>query len=78
MIAEAFNNQVMYHRVFNLQGLTVLSLSNYGGKLGSDGWAFPDESRGNWREDGNWPDGGQRWRFIAAGAVVVEQEDELV
>ena len=76
-IAEAFQGKSLYHSVYNPQGVGIASLENYGGKLTDAGFVFADESRGMWREDGTFPNGDTRWRFVAANQVVEEEGDGL-
>ena len=78
-IAEAFAGKTLYHSVYAPQGVTVESLKNYGAKLveSGEGYSFPDDSRGFWRENGTFPDGDPKWTFVAANQVVDEEGDDL-
>ena len=76
-IAQALSGKTLYHSVHNPQGVTMGDFENIGGKLGSDGWAFPDESKGTVAVDGFWPDADERWKFIAKGDTTEEVGDGL-
>jgi len=78
LAAEAFHGKILWHSEYNPQGITVESLENYGAKLGDKGFEFGDGSRGHWRPDGNFPDGSDRWVFVADAIPVTEEDDGLM